>query len=736
MAEVASGQQQVEFTCSIPASWLKQQQQQQRSRSKLSGPEVVSWRRNGRRLHVTWIAHEPQADSANNDNNKDHATLSRFVARQSSPNEFVLTITRLAQLKDDNTTFTCLYKDPSMSPSAGIDDNNGELAHESSPARVQFIKAQQPVKIDPSMAPPIDGLADSRHPHLLNPSSSYFNNHTTQLVEPRRITSLSETLRDLYEIAKPSLIIFGVLCVVGLVILLQFIFIRKRARENRYMKHQYSTSGGGSGTSSAIGGSLDCDPVLSSLLGRTLSAPSASSLTGASKKYKSYRDHMRKVAAASDLVNNDFIDASYFNVAHPSQPQQHQSVQNNEHEPFFATSALPNLYNQSLAAREQARSLLQASEHMRSLSNLSSHGQGYNNKQNGGQHHSNTQGFQRTGALNGSSLNLPFSFAFDANRGGEPQANNPLDGGASQLVASAIWPSHLIQFASRNLQQQQQQQSQQARQPSDEHYQLVSCSSVSPSSSSSIVGSNSSGKEPVDHHHQPQSETLNKQQQTKSIPRESISSNHYSTIETNDEDDRYEELDRANETKISSTTRSRNQQDSFRLNNNRTSIFATNDNLHNRKSSAQLKTSLISSSQSNSSSSGCGDSSTTSSSLAGDAFARFGSKRNSRGNKSIDKTTSITRQHKFQDQLSPYAVSSICGNIPQPPPVNSEAMRALNEQFDINQLMLLEDSGQVDHSMEPFDSLPPPPPPQTDCPQPDHGGRSQRGAANKNAANN
>ena len=48
--------------------------------------------------------------------------------------------------------------------------------------------------------------------------------------------------------------------------------------------------------------------------------------------------------------------------------------------------------------------------------------------------------------------------------------------------------------------------------------------------------------------------------------------------------------------------------------------------------------------------------------------------------------------------------------------MNSEAMRALNEQFDINQLMLMDEPGamqqqQQQQQMLPFNPPPPPPPP-------------------------
>ena len=693
----------------------------------------MSWRQNGRKLNVVW--QEPWDASAGQQQAQRPRPQAqppqpgqgpKFLAAQLSASEFVLTLTR-PQPRDNQSVFTCLLHRDSLEAAAtsGLEDNRGELLHESNEARLRVAARARPnqsdgssVKIDVNMAPPIDDLANSRRPHQLANGTDDLSSPVAPEVAanagPRRVNSLSETLRDLYELAKPTLLLLALLCLLAFIGLLQFVFIRKRAQENRYVKHQYGSGGSGgssSGASSALGGSLDCDPVLSSLLGRTLPAPAASSLGQTAKKsYKSYRDHMRKVAAANDLVGNDFIDAAY--LANSGQQAPGRQLAAEGYNPLGQSAVqVPNLYHQSLSAREQARSLLQASEHMRSLSNLTAANSNKLPRANQSQGH-----FQRVCVQNGSHLNLPLSFALG-------QATGPLEAGAGQLMAGsgAIWAAHLSQPVSRNQQQQQQQQQQNRN---DEHYQLVSCSSISPSSSSSALGANSSSAlannlTNGDSKQQLESELLrqeppkrrsnatNYSQARPQMDSQSSQSNHYSTIETNDEEDRYEELDQslANEPRRSSS-RARRDFSAQQQQSSRTSTFVNATEAANHlKASSRLRSSQMSS-NSNSSSSGCGDS-TTSSSLIGDAFARFGSKRNS-SRPSVKRPTKegLGQGNNFQDQLSPYAVSAICNNV-TPPPVNSEAMRALSEQFDLNQLMLLED----EHPTLPFQ--PPPPPAQS-----------------------
>lgn len=525
LVQVAA-EQPAHFTCSLAGAHAR-----------------VDWRRNGRKLLVKWLEeHEEPADAR-----------SRLVARRSGDNQYQLTIMRV-HAKDDNATFTC-------QPATDQADQADELARESNPARLRvLLPAEDDAQESP--ATPQDSQRNSSAP----------------LAEfgPRHRLSLHETLGDLFELSKPSLVLVGLLlCSVGLaLVLVQLLKLRRRSTR-RYVKHasigQLYTPAGTSSSSCASAGlpasgsfeSADCkpdtggqsnllrDPMLSSLMSRTLLG-SGQPLA----KQRSYRDNWRKVAAAE-------LSGA------PDQTHLYRG---------------PNLYNQSLAAREQARSLLQASEHMRSLGNLSAAASQHNKHQLAGARATSalTKAFElhqqlAGGSANGSHLNLPLSF-------------NLADG-------ASMW--------------------RQNEHDEDEHYQLVKCD---PSSSDSSVSGNS---------------LATKTRHGQRGP----SSNHYSVIEPSAHD----ELDWQQ--------------------------------------------------------------------LAGASTGCLGS-----------------RQPSIRQQLSPYAVSSICNAIP--PPVNSEAMRALTEQFDINQLMLLDQGqqqqNQHQHQQEArtaalqfFESAPcppPPPPPPPPCP--------------------
>lgn len=829
-----AAERQAEFTCTIPALRLNQQQQhqqQQQQENEQVWPEV-GWKRNGLPLQVRWL----------NNNGEDTAAVivsadssPGYLARKTKANEFVLTLTRV-QLKDDNATFTCQYKLPdgvsAFSSSSSSSDEPlqlaegstpdlDNLARESSPVRLRVHASQ--VKIVTDLAPPIENLANAKNPHeLANNQTTTTTTSTKLLTEPTPTksgglgASLRQTLEDLFELAKPALIFLGLLSLISSFVLVHLTLIKRKTRnQNRYMKHQYVGSDASSGASSAIGGAPDCgDPVLSSLMARTLSAPSAVSLAGATKKYRSYRDHLRKVAAVQDMIvgaEGDFVDG-YFGpppalstAAHLRGQQISGSLSDQAH--LFA---LPNLYNQSLAAREQARNLLQANEHVRSLSNLSSQHQKQHQAANNA-----TQIRQQMGALGqmGSHLNLPLSFALGGANGRPDQAS------CQSNMASALWPLHTNPDPNQQQQQQQhaiarssQQQQQQQRNSNqqsnkhrlgDEHYQLVNCngSIVADQFSGHMIHNqnNSQPEMPRQQQHsnccticdkelsnryllrmhmlkvhqinlEIEDEELalserdndrndfNDEQQRHSSPSISVatssnsatndqeinsrtrrkqgefgdikcvqlgeqqarldssSQNHYSTIESNDDDeeDRYEEVEQTSKARtrmnrVSSFVMADEQHEQHI--DNQSSVTNNNNNI--------LKNSTRFSIMSNSSSSGCGDSTntTTSSSLSGADTAANGinPKRGARQNqnKLFLKQDNKRSQH-FQDQLSPYAVSSICNNIPpnhQPPPVpDSEAMKALYEQFDINQLMLLDESNSSQQTL-PFDTLPPPPPP-------------------------
>lgn len=622
------------FTCTLPTSAAseanllsrnqkqKLKQRQLQKNHNFQQQEVVEWRRNGRKLSVKWLsssADELEIQSA------DGGIKSRFVARQiwrdnnsredSSANviQFNLIILR-ADIKDDNSTFSCLYKYSKVSSDDAEDDASGasqqdnnnnsgdnasdQLAHESNLAQLRVYSEtinNNGIKLDVNLGPPIDNLVN-KDLYELNRTTSLQVPTTHQLPNQKAALSLRETLANLYELIRPTLILSGCLLLIAFLILNLFLYFKRRSQfrnQSRYMKHcpslqqQYSISSNHSNGSSSNGssslnnghgnplssGALLIDPVLTSLIGRTLSAGGANhnnaahhlsgsngQLNGAGggKKFKSYRDQLRKVAAT-----NDYLDANF--ILSPNQDQ----------EPFFISSGqtgaamLPNLYNQSLAAREQARSLLQGqSDHMRSLNNL-------NNK-----HFLSGQQAPMRNQQNGSHLNLPLSFAFNNQWSQQQQlAVNQL-GNFQSLAANTT----------------------------NEHYQLVNCSSISPSSASSSTN-------------ECQSSNSRQQKVAKKSIKESVSSsNHYSTIANEDEDNCYEEVDCQQQ--------------------------------HAKR-------------------------------------------------KSIGKS-----QYQYQDQLSPYAVSSICNNVnqQQQPPVNSEAMRALSEQFDINQLMLLDEQFQA-------------PPPPEDPPQ-------------------
>lgn len=324
---------------------------------------------------------------------------------------------------------------------------------------------------------------------------------------------------------------------------------------------------------------------------------------------------------------------------------------------------MPNLYNQSLAAREQARSLLQASENMRSLSNLLHPNQtNIKNKTHDHRHLNinNNNGCNSNSNTNGSHLNLPLSFSFDR----QPQ----------QLDVNHLLTSN-VNSTTNNLWHHN--NAHHMRQTSNsEGYQLVSCSSISPSSATSGTNSNQGG---------PCGNQDNRQQ---------LLANHYSTIEQDDDDaPRYEELEgQRNQPKRASTSSFK----SDRLNSASTD-FRT---IHGGTES----TSLINN---------------------GDSTEKQQNKPPTK-QKLSSANKSSTSSNQYPDQLSPYAVSSICntnnGNnnppLPPPPPapVASEAIRqALNEKFDINQLMLLDETGRESHLSLPFE--PPPPPPTSIPPQ-------------------
>lgn len=664
----------VELTCSIPVGQQTNAEQSQAAGSGSDRPSSsaeVSWRRNGRKLLVEWTENNEDILQARN----------RFIGRQVGPSQFSLTILR-TQLRDDNSTFTCLYK--LLSPSqdhqaqaqaqAQQDQEQAGLARESSPVllRVYQQPAIYPMN-NTNLGAPIEELINARPPADHHADS---NNHTTRLHESIASTkSVQEAVRALFELAKPVLSIVGVLALIGLLVGLQLIYMRRRSSccqsSNRYMKHHHHQSYGssasssagacsaGSGTggsaSSAGSGILDRDPVLSTLLGRTLSAPSscakaaaaaATLAGGGSKKYRSYRDHMRKVAAVQEdpvVSHTDLVDSylaqlasgggggggTHSNLFLPNQQSQAQQLH------------LPNLYNQSLAAREQARSLLQASsEHMRSLSNLNQ----------AGKHLHRSVAAANAHQLNGSHLNLPLSFAFPRSTNTNNN-NGPLS--EHHGLSGALWPApHPKQMSARGPQLQAPQY--------DEHYQLVDCSnpSVSPSTASSIAG-NSSGAQI----RRSSSELTGNKNRTPA----SEQGNHYSTIDINDDDDDDDDDNIANESEAYEELDQHQQQVSGSSKRISSFLAPAQDQHHSNNSAAALPVA------------------------------------------SSRRTTN--RQTHYPDQPSPYAVSSICSSSTSKPaaaapPVNSEAMRALTEQFDINHLMLLDG-----HDTLAGQQLPPPPPP-------------------------
>lgn len=801
---VAEVEQQVEFTCSFQKSSSRISTRQRRGKS----PEV-GWRRNGRKLVVKWLTSDQDSDGQAVAGSE---VRSRYVAKHvtntlSAHNTMVFTLTIMkTQLKDDNATFSCLV---GASLIDGEEVNSEELARESNQIKLRvYSKEQQQrqnlgvtaiVNMNSSLAPPLEDLL-SRDIQHLNPDITkqrdlYLaqQNFTTQLspdpfsssqTPTRRVSTLWGTLLDLYEISKPTLLGFTILLLISIIILLQWIYIRRKNRlENRYIKHHtYSNSSGsgGSGTSSAINAIDFGDSHIDSLIHRTISAQSAMSLSGnnngaltGGKKYRSYRDQLRKVAAvndnATDLVGvagigSDLVNVNGYLLAAASQSKQNSNNNNNcqankNNEPFFISSELPNLYNQSLAAREQARSLLQASEHMRSLGNLPIAGQ----KQQHKFHHQVASALQRFNGANqnGSHLNLPLSFAFKDETESQSSSmatnnarsnndqhlhNRPLEG-PSQLIASALWQPQVNQQF-RHLKQQQQQQQhfnhQIYGQQMSENYQLVNCSSVSPCSSSSASSSKSSQGNNIVQSNRPldlnrvrlQHGNTNHQGQ---IEESNTSLNHYSTIEMNDDDEsRYEEVDDGGQNLVTNKRSSVHlkssdkhqlfhHQDNLKI--SKTSTFVRDNSIRSEQSN---QISLRSSLMSNSSTSGCDDLKTITNSTINSATDVNPS--NNRFNQGKDKRQHQMQQQdmkhptsnqmdksnrlKYQDQLSPYAVSSICSSISTnqqpPPPVNSEAMRALNEQFDINHL-LLNEPAEGNSSPAPFDSisltLPPPPPP-------------------------
>lgn len=726
----------------------------------------------------------------------------RYTAHQLSNGQanadvamFTLTIMK-TQLKDDNATFSCLVG------ASLIDGLDAEpLARESNQVKLRVYPERSVFNLDATnLAPPIADLPLLKDPQQVNQQSQdggqtrqqdkttseevsfvrqQQNNFTTQLDQlapTRRVSSLRETLQDLYELSKPTLVGFGVLLLISLIILVQWAYTKRKNRlENRYIKHHAYSSSSGSGTSgasSAINAAIDCaDPLLKSLMSRNLSAQSAMSLSansgqsnGGAKKFRSYRDQLRKVAAVNDsvqgdiVVGSDLIDAGYFGGQQLHNCNQQQSGTNNssniDNEPFFVATALPNLYNQSVAAREQARSLLQSTnEHMRSLGNLQVAQQKqhklplHHQVGSAALHRFNGQ----TNHQNGSHLNLPLSFTFndtDATNQTTAIATNTRNNAEqpSQLIASALWQPQINQ----QFNQARQHKFNHANkvytgQQINENYQLVNCSSISPSSSSSSSAGSSTNNNATQcraidlnqmRQFQPQTGQLDNH-----VEESNPSLNHYSTIDINDEDDdRYEEVDGARQNlqpsrrssahlKLMSSQGSN--QDSFRA--AKTSTFVRNNsNLDSNQldlinQNKSLRSSLIS--NSNSSTSGCADLNTTNSTISSSAEVsssvnkQFGNQRRGNGNnnrlhQSKKATNNLKvdnnnkRQSQFLDQLSPYAVSSIgsmATNL-QPPPVTSEAMRALNEQFDINQLLLDESSERNSSPPSPFDALPPPPP--------------------------
>lgn len=229
---------------------------------------------------------------------------------------------------------------------------------------------------NPNLGPPIQDLVN-KTTQLLNTTQEQEREEETKIYSQKgginnielnnNRRSLEQTLLDLFEIAKPTLIIFGILFLVSLFVLLQLIYYKhqKNRNQNRYMKHSSSLTnhchhhhhnhqqtysngssvcgivgGGGSGSSGSSGSgsaniSAGCgltgtfvDPMLNSLMGRTLSVPGANgggggggfAGAGAGKRYLSYRDHMRKVSAANNDNNNilstisngcDFLDIDF-----------------------------------------------------------------------------------------------------------------------------------------------------------------------------------------------------------------------------------------------------------------------------------------------------------------------------------------------------------------------------------------------------------------------------------------
>lgn len=784
--------QRVEFTCSfqatsnrVSAATLRQQQRR---------PDVV-WKRNGRKLPVKWLTSDQDLNGQETAGNE---VRTRYVAKlvtnsnslSADVTVFTLTIMK-TQLKDDNATFSCLV---GASLIDGENANKEELASESNQSKLRVYSSQDdqqlaerernPITFSTNIATPIKDVHQTSEPTKLEDlpldqrkifTTSLNSNLNSDSVPPTtvKMRTLKETLLDLYEISKPTLLGFAILFLIGIIILLQWVYIKRKNRlENRYIKHHtYSNSSGsgGSGVSSAING-IDCaDSNLENFMNRTISAQSAMSLCGSNglnngggKKYRSYRDQLRKVAAVNDnstdlVLGNDLVNVNgYFLAASQTQNNQTNNNNNNSHnnqttndnEPFFISSELPNLYNQSLAAREQARSLLQASEHMRSLGNLQVAGQ----KQQHKFHHQVASALQRFNGANqnGSHLNLPLSFVFkddsetsqngsttnNARSNEQYHFNNRPSEGPSQMIASALWQPQINQQQFRQQQQQQFNHNQMNSQQMSENYQLINCNSVSPcsTSSSSSCAKNSQGNIIATKQNQDLNQVrLHKQGKLNCghVKESNTSLNHYSTIEMNDDDDsRYEEVEGYNQNLVPSKRSSvhlkpsnHRNQDSFGV--SKSSNFVRDNPITESQSDQSnhksLRSSLIS--NSNSSTSGCGDLTTTSSTISNVTDVNPANKFNSRkverqqqnletkkttGNLQTDKTNRL----KYKDQLSPYAVSSICSSFAanQPPPVNSEAMRALSEQFDINHLLLGESSDR-NSSTPPFDVLPLPPPP-------------------------
>lgn len=645
--------------------------------------EDVRWRKNGKNLPVKWIQFSRTQVNSDSDEGKilqlllgsqilgkkdgiRISTSDRFVARQASATEFELIITQ-TQASDDNSTFTCLHRDSSESESA--------LAHESEPSKLRVLSNG---KLDVNLAAPIQDLAHSAGPHQIN--------QTTPLEEPKEATmkdsnseldrkALKRILADLYEVLRPTLAVCCLVLLLSLSVaqLVVFLWRRRSQYKKHHHHHHYSAGSGSSATSSVVGSSFDCDPVLKSLMGRTLSAPMTSSsslVAGASKKYRSYRDHLRKVAAASDQLATagDLVDGLLHYQQHANQLPLDQSFAFNSNS-GASNHQLPNLYNQSLAAREQARSLLKATEHMRSLSNLNSYA-------NQGQQHGTLAGrlARDNGPQNlGSHLNLHLNLANLAHHNAQQQQTN------SQNPHQFPWASHVA--PARTSLRQQQQQQQPLRQPAchldTDQSQLMtsstSGSSHSPSSNSSLAS------------------TRDKQRR---LPKASVSSsNHYSTIENvEDEDDecRYEELE---------PQKSRQAAPNQRLERGFAGCLSV---VRPQTSSSNHLVSLA-----------CGETSqidindSSGEQNLSDNFSR------SFGSKQICRQTDSTKDRtQLQDQLSPYAVSSICESISSHrPPVSTEAMRALNEQFNVSQLMLLDEPSRDLNRLITFGAPPPPPSP-------------------------